>query len=193
MMRTVDLEVRDSAGKSLYSETWTDSVSAQAAALKAMNAETTTPLQIILSPGRYHVQVRKMEGTAADTANLDVRGFDGAPVLSDVVVGAHMRVLAEGEQPSSAEMQRGRYAIERSTRVTVLPSESRLWYYMELYRQGADSVAQLEFRVVPEGKDTSSALVRRRRAGAGGARGAGGAAARGGRGGPPGGGARGGN
>ena len=167
--RNVELTVRDSTGKSLYSETWADSASAQAAALAAMNAETTTPLQVILRPGLYGVAIKKSEATRADSATMQVRGFDGAPVLSDVVVSASMRVLSEGEKPGAAEMQRGRYAIERSTRVMVSPSSPKLWYYVELYRQGADSVAQLEFRVAPEGKD--SALVRITRSVAVGARG----------------------
>jgi GWxTD domain-containing protein len=89
--------------------------------------------------------------------------------MSDVVVAAHMRVLSAGEEPRAAEMKRGRYAIERGARVTIVPSEPRLWYYVELYRQGADSVAQLELRVLPEGKD--SALVRVTRNVAVGARG----------------------
>ncbi|MGQ0560683.1 MAG: GWxTD domain-containing protein [Gemmatimonadota bacterium] len=182
--RTVDLTVQDSTGKVLHSETFTDSASAQSAALAALNAQTTSMLELLLGPGLYDVSVRSAEAGRVDSARVAVRAFDSAPVLSDVVVSAHMRVLAAGEQPNAAEMQRGRYAIERGTRVTVLPMEPRLWYYLELYRQGADSVAQLEFRVLPAGRDT--ALVRVTRNVAVGARGTVDAAALGVQGLPPG-------
>lgn len=156
--RSVDLTVRDSTGKVLHSETFTDSASAQAAALVAMKAQTTSMLELLLNPGLYHVSVRSTETGKTDSTQVMVRGFASAPVLSDVVVSSHMRVLGTDEQPGAAEMKRGRYAIERAARVVVQPSEPRLWYYLELYRQGADSIAQLELRVLPQGRD--SALVR---------------------------------
>lgn len=156
--RTIDLTVRDSTGTVLHSETFTDSAVAQSAALAAMNAQTTNMLELLLNPGLYDVAVKSTEPGRTDSARVSVRGFAATPVISDVVVSAGMRVLAADEKPGAAEMQRGRYAIERGTRVTLLPTGPRLWYYLELYRQGADSVAQLEFRVLPEGRDT--ALVR---------------------------------
>lgn len=157
--RTIDLTVRDSTGEVLHSETFTDSALAQSAALAALKAQTTNMLELLLNPGLYDVEVKSSEPGRTDSARVSVRGFAATPVISDVVVSAGMRVLAADEKPGPAEMQRGRYAIERATRVTLLPTEPRLWYYLELYRQGADSaVAQLEFRVLPEGRDT--ALVR---------------------------------
>ncbi|HUP88625.1 MAG TPA: GWxTD domain-containing protein [Longimicrobiales bacterium] len=159
--RSVHLAVKDSTGRVLYNEAWTDSANAQAASLGA-NVETTTPLELILQPGLYSVMLNANQGGAADSAMTAVRAFPSTPVVSDVVLGAHMRVLAENEKPQAFEMQRGRYAIERGTRVTVLPTEPRLWYYLELYRQGADSVADLEFRVKQEGKDESLVKVNRR-------------------------------
>lgn len=156
--RSVQLTVRDTSGKTLHSETYSDTAGVQAAALTALNAQTTNTFEMVLRPGLYHVTVSSTEGSRTDSAQSAVRGFAEAPVISDVVLSPSMRVLAEAEKPGSGEMQRGRYAIERSARVTVLPAEPKLWYYIELYRQGADSVAQLSFRVVPEGKD--SALVR---------------------------------
>ncbi len=156
--RAVELVVRDSTGKVLHTENWTDSASANAGALAALNAQTASKLELLLLPGLYTIAVRRNQGGQVDSATMQVRGFADPPVLSDVVLSARMRVLADKEQPTPAEMQRGRYAIERGARVTVLPNEPRLWYYVELYRQGADSVAQLEFRVVRAGSD--SALVR---------------------------------
>ncbi|HET9440339.1 MAG TPA: GWxTD domain-containing protein [Longimicrobiales bacterium] len=159
MNRSVELTVRDSTGKTLHSESWSDSATADAGALAALHAETATKLELLLSPGSYMIAVRRTEGSKVDSATAQIRGFPETPVLSDVVLSARMRVLAEKEEPTPAEMKRGRYAIERGARVMVLPHEPRLWYYVELYRQGADSVAQLNFRVVPVGA-SDSALVR---------------------------------
>jgi GWxTD domain-containing protein len=156
--RSVELVVRDSTGKVLHSENWSDSASANAAALAAMNAQSTTKLELLLLPGAYTVAVRRTQAGQTDSATMRVRGFPESPVLSDVVLSARMRVLGDKEEPSQAEMKRGRYAIERGARVTLLPNEPRLWYYLELYQQGADTVAQLDFRVARPGSD--SALVR---------------------------------
>ena len=159
--RNVTLEVLDSTGKSLYSESWVDSASAQAAQLAAMNAETTTPVQVVLNPGLYRIAIRRSENGVTDSTSAQVRGFDAAPVLSDLVVSARMRVLAENEQPASAEMQRGRYAIERGTRTVILPTDPKLWYYVELYRQGNDSIAEETFRVMAPGRATPLVNVQR--------------------------------
>ena len=158
--RSVDVTVRDSTGKVLLTEAWTDSAIAQAAAL-AGRAESATSLELLLDPGLYDVVVHASEGGRSDSTRVAVRGFATAPVMSDVVVSASMRVLAENEKPLSAEMQRGRYAIERGATVTVLPSTPRLWYYVELYRQGADSVAQLELQVVRQNADTPLVRITR--------------------------------
>lgn len=156
--RTVELTVRDSVGTVLHHEAMTDSAHAQAAALAAINAESTNLLELVLQPGSYNVTVLRKEAERTDSTTARVLAFASAPVISDVVVSANMRLLGENEQPAAVEMQRGRYAIERGVRVTILPSAPKLWYYLELYRQNADSVAQLEFRIVPQGRD--SALVR---------------------------------
>ena len=156
--RTVELTVRDSTGRTLHTERWTDSADTNAAALAGMQAQTATKFELLLDPGLYTIVARRSALGAADSAAVQVRGFAATPVASDLVLSAAMRVLGANEEPSAAEMKRGRYAIERGARVTVLPHDPKLWYYVELYRQGADSVAQLDFRVLRAGAD--SALVR---------------------------------
>ena len=156
--RTVELVVRDSTGKVLHTENWSDSAAANAGELAKVNAQSTTKLELLLLPGAYTIAVRRAQAGMTDSATMRVRGFADAPVLSDVVLSARMRVLSEEEEPLPAEMKRGRYAIERGARVMLLPNEPRLWYYVELYQQGADSVTQLDFRVSRPGSD--SALVK---------------------------------
>jgi GWxTD domain-containing protein len=102
-----------------------------------------------------------MQAGQTDSATMRVRGFAGTPVLSDVVLSARMRVLGDKEEPTQAEMKRGRYAIERGARVTVLPNEPRLWYYVELYQQDSDSVAELRFQVTRPSSDSALVTVSR--------------------------------
>jgi GWxTD domain-containing protein len=159
--RSVALFVRDSTGKVLHSENWTDSANANASALAALNAESATRLELLLLPGAYTISARRTEGGQTDSATMLVRGFSEPPVLSDVMLSARMRVLGDNEEPQAYEMKRGRYAIERGARVTVLPNEPRLWYYVELYQQGADSLAQLTFRVLPPNAENALVTVNR--------------------------------
>lgn len=160
-VRTIELAVSDSTGRVLHTESWTDSANVNASALAAMDAEITNKLELILLPGSYRIAVRRTQNGQVDSAVSEVRGFASTPMVSDIVLSARMRVLAEGEEPSAAEMKRGRYAIESGARVTVLPSEPRLWYYIELYRQGADSIAELDFRVNRVNSDSSLVRVKR--------------------------------
>jgi GWxTD domain-containing protein len=159
--RAVELTVRDSTGKVLHTESWTDSANANAGALAALNAQSTSKLELLLLPGAYTIAVRRNQAGVTDSATMLVRGFSATPVLSDVVLSARMRVLGDKEEPQPQEMKRGRYAIERGARVTVLPNEPRLWYYVELYQQAQDTVAQLEFRVLPVNSDSVKTRVMR--------------------------------
>lgn len=159
--RAVELVVRDSTGKVLHTENWNDSASANASALAAMNAQSASKLELLLLPGAYTIAVRRTQAGTTDSATMRVVGFAEAPVLSDVVLSAKMRVLGDKEEPQPFEMKRGRYAIERGARVTVLPNEPRLWYYVELYQQGQDTVAQLDFRVTPPNSDSTKFRVTR--------------------------------
>lgn len=148
----VDFSVRDASGKMLFNEAWTDTIDARllAAARTRVGIETNTPMSFAVQPGDYTVQAVVTRAGKADTVRTVLRGFAAQPVISDVLVGTRIRSLGENEQPTSAETRKGRYAIERGTRVTVLPTDPKLAYYVELYPLGATAAdAQLEFTIVP--------------------------------------------
>ena len=164
--RTVNVAVRDSTGKVLYNETWVDSAKAGAAA--ASGAQVATPLELLLKPGMYTVAVSTDEGGRRDSAISTVHAFSSAPPVSDVLVGGQLRMLATGDSGHSYEVVRGHYAITRGAQVTILPSDPRLWYYLEVYRQGNDSVAELEFKLKRPGSDAALVAAKRSIAVAGG-------------------------
>ena len=64
--RSVEVVVRDSDGRVLHSESWTDSASANAGAMASLNAETATQLELLLAPGTYSIAVRRTEGGTVD-------------------------------------------------------------------------------------------------------------------------------
>ena len=146
----VDLAVRDNGGRVLFTESWTDSVSERLAALARSRAgtETTIPVSFAVQPGSYTMTAVVTRGATRDSAQVRIEGFNAQPLLSDVLVTSRIRALAENENPTSAETRKGRYAIERGTRVTIFPTDPKLSYYLELYPVGATTATQqMEFAI----------------------------------------------
>ena len=147
----VELTVKDSKGQVLFRESWTDTISdrlAQVAKTRA-GTETTVPVTFAVQPGTYSVTVAVTRGTQRDSSQQTFIGFGTQPLISDVLVTNRVRALADGEQPTSAEVRKGRLAIETGTRTIVLPTEPKLSYYLELYPVGGAPVdEELEFRIV---------------------------------------------
>ena len=139
---SVDLFVRDEAGRVLFSESWTDTISARLAAVARARTgtETTTPVSFAVQPGSYTITAVVTRGSARDSARIAVQGFASQPLISDVLVTGRIRALGENEQPTSAETRKGRYAIERGAQVTIFPTEPKLSYYVELYPVGSAPV-----------------------------------------------------
>ena len=166
--RTVELVVRDAAGNVLHRESWEQAAPARAVEVVAEAAgeagvEVTTPFAVALAPGTYTIVVTARSGSAVDSARAVVESFTGAPLLSDLVLSSRVRVLGEGEEPGSAEMRKGRYAIEQGTRVTLTPTAAKLWYYFELYAPGRTEPAPVTLRFAVWPADGRAPLVRSER------------------------------
>ena len=147
----VELTVRDNKGQVLFRESWTDTISDRLAAVAKSRAgtETSVPVTFAVQPGTYSVTVAVTRGTQRDSAQQAIIGFSTQPLISDVLVTNRVRALAENEQPTSAEVRKGRLAIEHGTRTMILPTEPKLSYYLELYPVGNAPVnEELEYRIV---------------------------------------------
>ncbi|MBI4545434.1 MAG: GWxTD domain-containing protein [Gemmatimonadetes bacterium] len=151
--RTVELVVRDAAGNTLHRESWEQSISARTLALAQQEGgiELTIPFTVALAAGSYAIGVASRGSGAADSVLAAVESFPSPPLLSDLVLSSGIRVLGAGEAATAAEMQKGRYAIEQGTRVTLTPFQPRLWYYFELYAPlgAAPAPVSLRFSVWP--------------------------------------------
>jgi GWxTD domain-containing protein len=149
--RNVALSVRDSADRVLYETTWTDSVSARTAGLARQRegVEVTARFAVALRPGTYEVTVRVADGAEAASVEGTVQAFEQPPLISDVLLGSAMRLLEEGQESTDTEIRKGQYAIERGTRVKLLPARAELWYYLELYAPAGSAAipVELEFAI----------------------------------------------
>ncbi|MEX2282300.1 MAG: GWxTD domain-containing protein [Gemmatimonadota bacterium] len=146
----VELLVRDSTGQVLHREAWTDTISDRIASFARARGgtELTRPVNFAVRSGRYQVTVAVTRAGQRDTAHLSIRGFAAAPLVSDILVSNRIRALAEGESAGPSEAKKGRFAIESGTRITIFPTEPKLWYYLELYPVGsAPATEQLEFAI----------------------------------------------
>lgn len=162
----VELTVRDRAGQILTRETWTDTISERMSALARNRggAEVTTPIQFAVSDGAYHLTVKVRRGDQADSAMVPIEGFQASPLVSDVLVSNRIRLLAEGQEATIAETRKGRYAIERGTRVTLFPNEPMLKFYMELYGTGRASGDTVNVEYAVQRESGGAPLFRTRNA-----------------------------
>jgi GWxTD domain-containing protein len=147
----VEFVVSNTAGEVLFREAWTDTISERLAAVaKARGGtEITVPLNFAVHPGTYKVNVTVTRGSERDSAQQTITAFAAQPLMSDVLVTNRVRALAENEQPTSAEVRKGRLAIEQGTRTTILPTEPKLSYYLELYPVGGAKVNEvLDYAIV---------------------------------------------
>jgi GWxTD domain-containing protein len=112
------------------------------------------PLQFVVAPGEYTLNVKVSLGEQRDSAQASISAFTEAPLMSDLLVSSSIRVLKEGDSASVAESRKGSLAIQRQPHVVLDASGAKLWYYLELYGQPSqkDSAA-LAFSVnAPDGK-----------------------------------------
>jgi GWxTD domain-containing protein len=162
---SVELAVRDSTGRVLYETAWTDTVSDAVirVARELGSTELTKRFSVALRPGSYALRLRMRDAQAQDSALTIIRSFQSAPVISDVLLGAGMRMLPQGQEPTSAETRRGEYAIERGAHVSLTPASSALFYYLELYAATGAQPVPVELQFAVEKASGGPALVTTKR------------------------------
>lgn len=148
----VELSIRDDKGQVLHRETWTDTVTQQllSVARDRSDVEMSTPVRVNVRPGTYTVSAVVKRGEMVDSAVRTVAAFAQQPLISDLIVSNSIRALSDSAAPVGAETQIGRFAVMRTARPALQPTDAGLWYYLELYTpEGAtDAKADLDFTVV---------------------------------------------
>jgi len=146
----VSLVVRDADRNVLHRERWVDSTAVRVAGIgrSLADAETASPISVAVAEGHYTILAMVRQGDWTDSAVVRVEGFTEQPLISDVLLSSRIRPLADGERPSTAEIRKGRYAIERAVQPKILPSDPFVAYYLELYGGQGVATQEVEFAVV---------------------------------------------
>lgn len=147
----VELAITDADGKLLHQESWVDTIPTAMLDMARVRGdlEMSSPVRVNVRTGTYSVAVKVKRGDVVDSASTSVTAFASAPLISDVIVSSGMRAVRDSDAVSAAESRMGRFAILRTARPTVQPSEPTLWYYLEAYAPegGSNGTLQLEFSV----------------------------------------------
>jgi GWxTD domain-containing protein len=129
----LELVVRDSSGLTLTEQSWTQRV--PVSVLDVPGAASVEQFRFTLADGRYSVEAAVTDsasGRVVRTA-VDVRAFREPPLASDLVLSGAIRQAADSESAGAGETRLGGFIFAAQPEPTLTPSESRLFYYVELY------------------------------------------------------------
>jgi len=145
----VELAITDADGKLLHQESWTDTIPPAMLEMARMRGdlEMSSPVRVHVKPGTYTVAVKVRRGDVVDSARTSVKAYASTPLISDLIVSTGMRAVRDTDVVSGAETRMGHFAILRTARPTLQPTDPALSYYLELYGSGAAAPVQLEFAI----------------------------------------------
>lgn len=136
-----ELSVFDATDTQLYRDSWERQVSRQAAAyVESGTSYLLEPFRFGVRPGEYEVEIRAYPTDAPDLGErvrLSLVAFDGRPTASDLFLAARIEPITEGAGGGSWSVTHGGFGIAAAARMSVMPTEPDLYYYLELY--GLDS------------------------------------------------------
>jgi len=148
--------VKDSAGLQLVAQDWSQRVPARL--LKAPGASLPEHFAFAARPGRYTVDVSVTDSASGRVSHqqLRVEAFAEAPRASDLLLGTGLRALGDGGDTTlrADEIRKGGVVVETSGEPVLTPQAAKLGYYLEVYRQQADTMT-ITVRVM----DTAGAVV----------------------------------
>jgi GWxTD domain-containing protein len=132
-----ELSVFDATDTQLYRDSWERQLSQQAAAyVESGTSYLLESFRFGVRPGQYEVEVRAYPTDAPDLGErirLTLVAFDGRPASSDLFLARRVEPITEGAGGGSWSVTHGGFGIAAAARTSVVPSESDLYYYLELY------------------------------------------------------------
>jgi GWxTD domain-containing protein len=145
----VTLVVRDSSGLGLTEQSWSQQVPATMLAIAG--ASSGERFRFALAPGRYTVEVSINDSASGRVTRTTtaVTAFARRPLVSDLVLSGAIRQAEDTVPAGTGEFRRGGFLIAAQTEPVLTPSQTRLFYYTELYPDTA-SAAQVLARVVTD-------------------------------------------
>jgi len=132
-----ELSVFDATDTQLYRDSWERQLSQQAAAyVESGTSYLLEPFRFGVRPGAYEVEIRAYPTDAPDLGErirLSLVAFDGRPGSSDLFLATRVEPITEGAGGGSWSVTHGGFGIAAAARMSVLPTEPDLYYYLELY------------------------------------------------------------
>lgn len=129
----VSLVVRDTSGLALTEQTWDQRV--PNTMLEVSSASSAEQFRFALAAGRYTV-----EATVTDSASgrvireqIDLEAFGDRPLASDLILSTGIRQASDSGQAASGELALGGFLVTAQTEPVLTPTQSQLFYYVEVY------------------------------------------------------------
>lgn len=135
------VSVRDSSGLELVSHSWSQWVPAPAVHVRGASAGEH--FAFAARPGRYTVQLAVTDSASGRVARqrVEVGGFAVPPGASDLMLATGLRPVEPGDTaPRAGEIRKGSVFLQAGGRPALTPQQARLGYYLEIYRQPAETV-----------------------------------------------------
>lgn len=129
----VTIVVRDSSGLALTEQSWSQHVPAQM--LTVPGASSVEQFRFAVPGGRYTMEVAVTDSASGRVARqaVPVEGFAPPPPVSDLLLTSAIRPASDSAVEAGGEFSRGGFLITAQTEPVLTPTESRLFYYVELY------------------------------------------------------------
>lgn len=152
----VTIAVRDSAGLALTDQSWAQHVPAQM--LTVPGASSVEQFRFAVPGGRYTVDVAVTDSASGRVVRttVAVEGFASPPPVSDLLLTSAIRPAGDSAVEGGGEFSRGGFVITAQPEPVLTPTQSRLFYYLEMY-PGRGVEAAITARVrTPDGRQMTA-------------------------------------
>jgi GWxTD domain-containing protein len=128
--------VRDSAGLVLTEQSWAQRVPLHM--LDVAGASSVEQFRFVLAEGRYAVDAAVTDSASGRVvrSTVEVQAYGAAPPASDLLLTGAIRPAPDSGLPGAGEFLLGGFVIAAQPDPVLTPSQSRLFYYVELYPSG---------------------------------------------------------
>jgi len=137
----LDVGVVDRSGATLATDTWSRQV--PWSALRMRGSATVELLNFALGPGAYEVRVSVKDSASGRqvATSVAVASFAARPAASDLLVAYNIRRTESGDTLAGpGELRKGALLITTGPDLVLTPTQSKLYYYCEVYQDSAGNV-----------------------------------------------------
>lgn len=167
---TVRVTVRDSGGRPVQVQSWTQAVPARLASVPG--ASSVEHFVFAAPAGSYQLDVAVTDSASGRVAHAqsDVTAYGTAPLASDLLLSNSVRRGVVGDTSAApGEIRKGGVFVTAATRPVLTPSQARLFYYLEFYPAAATTVRTTARVLTSDDREMVAAPVQELNVAAGGA------------------------